>query len=355
MEELLFAGQTNEKTIGLPELLPAPVPIRIFDALYGEGVAPTHEHSAQSLIDVQNSTIASLMQEIDSWRSGLLRMPSRFDVPPFDLSLVTHLQEEIDIMHAQIKATSRAFSSLSASLGDAVEASLSKRLPAHVGVLPDPDKFVTKNDLLEFVEDNKTLVLSAHQDAIEVSGDTCKSAIASLLDKLPPLLDKSKDQCFAHISKLDARLDELSALLDTKIIDVEKGLELSQDDEFSSIMAQTSAATDASAVPRPPVELRPRFFVGDLVRLHSLKAVSFNDMIGEIISFNENADRYGVRLTSGEEKAFKVSNLHSHAPDDTDRCPTCYEYINLFALPPCDCFLPRGHSSTSSTEAAPCF
>ena len=105
------------------------------------------------------------------------------------------LHGEVDIIHAQIKAYSNTMSSLSASLGDAVEASLAKRLPAHVGVLPDSEMFISKDELLTFVEDSKALTLAAREDAIQVSGDTCKGAIAGLLEKLPNLLVKSRAEC----------------------------------------------------------------------------------------------------------------------------------------------------------------
>ena len=61
--------------------------------------------------------------------------------------------------------------------------------------------------------------------------------------------------------------------------------------------------------------------------------------------------RFGIALVSGEEKAVRANNIKSYSPQVTDRCPMCGEYINLYAVPPCDCALRLRHipQSTSSS------
>jgi hypothetical protein len=248
------------------------------------------------------------------------------------------LHGEVDIIHAQIKATSRTISSLSASLGDTVEASLSNRLPAHVGVLPDSDKFMPKDDILAFVEDNKALVLAARQDAIQVSGDTCKGAITALLDKLPALLEKGKAQCDARISKLEGQLGHLSASLGAKFGDSKSGLQSSLDVKPSSPVKVVLADSVPSSLPVASAEAPAQLLVGDKVRLCGLKVSAFNNMIGMITCHSESSGRFGVRLHGeGADKAFLPKNLSFYQFSDTDRCPICNDYVNLNSFPQCSC------------------
>ena len=85
---------------------------------------------------------------------------------------------------------------------------------------------------------------------------------------------------------------------------------------------------------------------GDYVRLQALSATQWNDCVGTVVSCNDDG-RFGVLLHgyrgNAAKKAIKPSNLCLYETKNTDKCPSCKVWVNLFAFPPCNC-KPTCHS-----------
>ena len=82
----------------------------------------------------------------------------------------------------------------------------------------------------------------------------------------------------------------------------------------------------------------PAFICGDAVRLQGLKTLSLNGNCGTINGFSENSGRFAVQLVGrAAPKAFLPTNLEVYHTHPEDKCPTCDEFFNLHAFPPCAC------------------
>ena len=371
-----IAGTTAVKevvTISLFDLVVAPsikaIPIKLTDFLHDEiTLCPdaTSPHSLQDLIDTQNDTIAMLAGQLVDWRCWYYSASGAYSsvYPACPAGIAINEPPEINLMQKQLCDLRADLERVCGSLGTSIQASLDSRLPsmfvelaskdevfslaetvhligdrlpAHAGILADLTKFVTKEDMMDHAQDNKTLVLSAHQDAIQVAGDTCKGAIADLFDKLPCLFQKSKAECNAYTSKLENQLNDLSASLDAKLQGLRNEFRTSSDVKLSLPMAAATAVSVASSAPLASVDAPTTFNIGDRVRLFGLQTISLNNMLGTILSHDIASQRFGIRLLSGQEKSVKADRLLLYTPADEDRCPRCKEYINLNSFPPCDC------------------
>ena len=81
-------------------------------------------------------------------------------------------------------------------------------------------------------------------------------------------------------------------------------------------------------------------YVGDKVTLFGLKTEVLNGASGTICSFDETSGRYAVKLSAtGENKLIKETNLGMYRfdPHSPELCQRCSVFINLNALPACDC------------------
>ena len=267
--------------------------------------------------------------------------------------------QRLEVLEAQSKASAEAISDLAGSLGDAVERSLTKRMPPKISAARqealqtgDVKRFMTKTDLVEHHESTKALVMGV-ADQLDKQ---IVSAAEMTASKFEPLLRGYDDI-------VDRRIDSKLAALKQEMVSHFEALtgstphltcgQHSTDDETTSACHAAEEGFDFPVVVEEPCL---PFGVGDYVRLKGLKSTMLNGSPGYIMDYLASSRRFGVLLHgSTAPKAIKPENLEPYAFIDGELCPKCYETLNLFSFPPCSCDLPKMNDfpSPSSIESWP--
>jgi hypothetical protein len=286
----------------------------------------------QQLVDAQNSTIASLVEELKSLRAAC---PVTASSGACDSSHIPNALSRVSKLEADV-------SSLAGSLGTAVQQSLDAR---HVSVESRPLQLL--QDHIDNTLANFAAVQRAFQAKFDIVNDSFNEKLSLAVDSV---VQSNAAQIKDVSGKLIGGFGDLVKKADadgrSRIEDLRKEVQelynnakgAAADCTFLSAPSSGDIGGDPTPVSRLcTAELTP-FSLGAPVRLHGLKSVSLNNKCGFIVELINKSGRYGVNIL-GEclPKAILPTNLTNYHPLPDDRCCLCDEWFNLNSLPSCSC------------------
>ena len=376
-----------------------------------KGVAPTEVHNDlaegawQQLAISQQHTVASLSQQLwfsqaSSFASFELRQPTTASVDEAsfpaasleslsaawprtgaggyygdDNATIAVLVGQVDALSDKLVKLTADFSSMKQALPKAVEESLDKRMPASA----------VHNDL-ELIKVEHAAALEFTRNLVQESGERTVISFTNALSEMRSQLTESMCN---HVERLITDYDTLMCTrLETVARDFEQLRDLTNALSVSPLPAPTAVSTQSDTLNSDTVwsgdvdvgsirsctpiaehdagnvldsPLVADDIKGDLqqwadkgiyvdapVNLVGLNTTRLNGASGMIVSYDEKADRFGVRLQINcELNAIRPSNLAPFEVSD-ECCPKCFATVNLHSFPPCSCDPSNASESSDS-------